>query len=311
MQVFDRDHQRLDSCRSEGPSRNCRQQPFALLIRRHLQRRIFGRNRQIHQRRDQRHRLAEIDCRQLERGFEAGETFVGALLAAPAKGLLQHVLDRVERRVLVERYRRAFDPRMRRVRNLFAETLNEARLSNSRLAYDQHYLSVTLARLVPAVQEQTQFVLPPDERCQPTHCRGSEPSPHSAWLDNAVQSNRMFNAFERLRALILDHEQPGDEMMHRRGYQNRVGCRGGLHPGRDVRHVAEHIRFLTFTLVDNDGAAMYADPRRKPETPLVCNPVVQLRDGIEDRETGEHRALRVVFVRLWVAEVDQQAVSQI
>jgi hypothetical protein len=121
----------------------------------------------------------------------------------------------------------------------------------------------------------------------------------------------MFNALERLRAPILDHEQPRDEMMYGCGYQDRIGCRGGLRSRRDVRNVAEHIRSLAITLVDNDQAAMYPDPGCKPEISLVRNPAVQRRYRIEDRETGEHCALGVIFARLRITEVNQQAVSQI
>ena len=172
---------------------------------------------------------------------------------------------------------------MWRVRDLLVETLNEARLPNSSFAHDQHHLSLALARLIPAVQEETQFVFATDERCQPVGGCGREPPARSTRPDYAVKSNRMLNSLERLRPLVLNREQSGDEMMHGRGYQDRVGRGGGLHPRGDVRHVAEHIRALAAALVDDDRAAVYPDPHGKPGASLVRNPAVQPRHRIEDR----------------------------
>src|SRR5216684_6842799 len=119
----------------------------------------------------------------------------------------------------------------------------------------------------------------------------------------------MLEAFERLRPLILDHEQSGDQMMHGVRYKDAIGSRGVLNPRSDIRHVAKHVRPLVAALADDDGAAVYSDPHSKPGMPLARNAAIQRRHRIEDRESGEHSALGVVLVRMRITEVDQNAVS--
>jgi hypothetical protein len=46
-----------------------------------------------------------------------------------------------------------------------------------------------------------------------------------------------------------------------------------------------------------------------PALPLQAG--IELAQGLHDAQPGPHRPLRVVFVRLWVAKVDEQAVAQI
>ena len=44
------------------------------------------------------------------------------------------------------------------------EMLHQARFANPGLTHDQHYLTLTLKHTMPAIQQQSQFVLTSDER---------------------------------------------------------------------------------------------------------------------------------------------------
>ena len=106
-------------------------------------------------------------------------------------------------------------------------------------------MAFTIECALPAIHQQAQLVLAPDERSQSTrHRRCSEPLSHSAWLDYTVKLKRPFHAFERLRTAIFNHEQPGDQLMRSRGYQYRAGSGRCLHPRGYVRSIAENIGIL-------------------------------------------------------------------
>ena len=121
-------------------------------------------------------------------------------------------------------------------------------------------LAFALERALPAIHQQAQFVLAPDERSQSTRRgRRFEPPAHSAGLDYPVKLDRPFDSLERLRAAILDHEQPGDQPMRRVGDQHRAGFRGRLHPRRDIGRVAEYIGILARACAHHHRARIDAD----------------------------------------------------
>ena len=89
------------------------------------------------------------------------------------------------------------------------EALHQARFADSRFADDQRHLALAIERAFPTIHQRAQFVFAPDEWRQSTRRRGRfEPPAHSARPDYAVKLDRLFDALERLRSAILDHEQP-------------------------------------------------------------------------------------------------------
>jgi hypothetical protein len=86
-----------------------------------------------------------------------------------------------------------------------------------------------------------------------------------------------------------------------------------LHPGRDVDGVAHGGELdpeIGPDLIDHDQTGVDPDPHveRQPALPLHTHPV--LPDRRDDVQAGEHRALRVVFVRDGRPEEGQDAVPQ-
>ena len=197
----------------------------------------------------------------------------------------------------------AVGPAMRRASELFAKTLKEAGLSNSRLADKQDHLTLALARLIPAAQDKAQFVLPTDKRRQPPPRGGSNPPPHSARPDHPIQLHRLRDALEQRGPLILDQEQTGDEVMRRGGDEHGIRRGGVLHPRCHDWHVAVHIGSFAAALADDDGAAVYPDACGELGTLPATRPAVQRRDRIEDREPGEHGVRGGVIVGPRITEI--------
>ena len=87
------------------------------------------------------------------------------------KALLQHVGDRIKRRILEKWRGRAFEPGIGSSGNLFAKALHQARFADAGFADNRDDLTFALAHALPTIHQQTQFVLAPDERGHPAHCR--------------------------------------------------------------------------------------------------------------------------------------------
>jgi hypothetical protein len=56
---------------------------------------------------------------------------------------------------------------------------------------------------------------------------------------------------------------------------------------------------------------MDADPHGEPDAPGLCQAGIQRPHGVEDAQASAHGPLGVVFVRLRVAKVHQQAIAEI
>ena len=189
------------------------------------------------------------------------------------------------------------------------EALHQARFADARFADDQRHLALAIEHALPSIHQQAQFVLAPDERRQSTRSRGRfEPPAHSARLDYAVEPDRPFDAFERLRAALFDHEQPRDQPMRRIGDHHRARLRRRLHPRGDIGRVAEDVGVLARARANHHRARIDADPRRQLR---VRRMFVELRDRVEDREARAGGAFGVVVVRLGPAEIGHHPVAEI
>ncbi len=106
-------------------------------------------------------------------------------------------------RVLQELRGGPFDPGVRRLGELCAEFLDQARLADARLADDLHELALAFERTRPAAHEKGKLVLPPDERRQ-----GARPAAPAAAAraHDAIKRNRLSDPFQLMRAFVLDDE---------------------------------------------------------------------------------------------------------
>ena len=84
-----------------------------------------------------------------------------------------------------------------------AKLFDQARLSNPRLAQDEEDLTLALAGPCPTAERQPHLFLTTHERREGT----MRSVAHRCWLDHSIEVNWIFEAFERLRAAILHHEQ--------------------------------------------------------------------------------------------------------
>ena len=56
---------------------------------------------------------------------------------------------------------------------------------------------------------------------------------------------------------------------------------------------------------------MDAQAHRQAHPPLLLQTHIELSQGLHHPEAGPHRPLSIIFMRLGVAEVDEQAIAQI
>src|SRR5262249_41934696 len=67
----------------------------------------------------------------------------------------------------------------------------------------------------------------------------------------------------------------------------------------------------TTHLPHDNQTSMHTYPHRKPYTPLVFQAGVQHADGLNNAQACADSSLGIVFVRLGIAIVDQQAVPEV
>ena len=108
---------------------------------------------------------------------------------------------------------------------------------------------------------------------------------------------------------IALHEAPG-----RLTDDDRV--RGGqpLQPGRDIRGVPQRQLFLPPARphgTDHHQSRVDAQAHRQSYALLRCQPGLEGGQGVEHPQPGPHRPLGIVFVRLRIAEVHEQAIPEV
>ena len=85
------------------------------------------------------------------------------------------------------------------------ELLDEPRLAEAGLAYDQHELAFARASALPAAREQPEFFLAADERRERPAAASSAAA---AGANDAEELDRPRHALEFARALLLDDKKP-------------------------------------------------------------------------------------------------------
>ena len=129
------------------------------------------------------------------------------------------------------------------------ERRHEPRLADARLAVDQHHPSFAALRLLPAAQQQLDFLLAPNERRLPRAQR-LEPAQHPALAEHPPRRLPLGEARQRLRAEIGKIEQSADLPARRIGDDQRVRRGQGLQPGGEVGCLANHSLFLRRALAN-------------------------------------------------------------
>ena len=203
------------------------------------------------------------------------------------------------------------DPGVLRRGQTLAQLERQPRLADPRLAEDEHAPPLTPARCLPLFGQRRQLGLATGKGRQASG-RGGETAAQPAGAHHAHESERL--VLDRRDAGILDLERPGHEALRRGGDQQRIGSGGAARARGEVRHVAEcdhPAGGSASDLADHDLAGVDADAHRRPDPVLALQRFADVPEGVNHLQAGTHRALRVVLVRLRVAEVREQPVDQV
>jgi hypothetical protein len=242
-----------------------------------------------------------VEADETQRAFKIGEAlFDGQILA---KSLPAPFDDRMQRRILQQLRGAPFDPGMRRLRQARMELLDEPRLAEAGLAYDQYELAFACSRPVPAAHQEAQFLLTADKGRDRA---SAAPSTAAAGADDTKELDRRGYAFEFARGLLLDDEQPCDMALNIHGDQHRTWLGRDLNARRDVRRVAKH---LSGRLHDH-RPRLDADTSGQLRGVLGRIPRVDIGKAALDRQRRPHRALGVILLRLRIAEERHQPVAE-
>src|SRR5262245_48710705 len=120
----------------------------------------------------------------------------------------------MQRRVLQKLRAAPFDPGVRSVAQPSVKFLNEPRLTDPRLADDQHQLAVALPRPLPAPRQHGDLFLAADERREIALSRTPAAAARPYKLE---QRHRLRHAFQFMRPALLGDEQASDLAVYTRG----------------------------------------------------------------------------------------------
>ncbi len=127
---------------------------------------VRGRARQRQQLAQQRD-IVVIFCPSGEQRPQFAELLFDRIIADKSGGVFELRDKRMERAVLVVRRAEIPQADMRLGSDILGERRRQPRLADARLAGDQHHPSLAALRLLPAADEQLDFLLAPHERRLP------------------------------------------------------------------------------------------------------------------------------------------------
>jgi hypothetical protein len=263
---------------------------------------------------EERQRLRRIEARLVEGTLQERDLRLGGPAFGEEERPLEQLYHGVEGRVLVVCRAAAFEPAVPLPGEPLAKLLHEARFSDPRLAVHEHHLAMSLAHLLPAIEQEPELLLAPDERRELLGERGVEAAADPAPPDRTVDRDRLLDPLEPLAPEALGEEDPRDQSKRRSAHHHRVRLGRRLQPCCHVRGVAEGKRLpplATAHLAHHDRPGVDADPHRELDRVLRPQRLVPLGERLHDAQTRTHGPLGIVFVCVRVAEVDQQAVAQV
>ena len=129
------------------------------------------------------------------------------IVAVQASSPLDLVEDGVEGRVSMEGRAEVAQPRVRLDGDTLAQVLQEARLADAGLTGEQDDLPHTLAGPAPAVEQQAEIVLAPDQGRQVLPVESLEPALGRAGRHYPEGSDRVSKAGDLLRSQVREVEQ--------------------------------------------------------------------------------------------------------
>ena len=222
--------------------------------------------------------------------------------------------DGIERAVGVIRRAAHRRPWGMRLHHLLGEHADQAGLANPRLAAEHHHLPQPLGALRPALPQQRHLRLA-------AHQRGEASGPgHVQATLRRTLSQHLGDVHWRLQPLegmgaeivagkVPVHQAGGGLTDH-----HRVGRGQPLETGGQVGRVPQGQVFVppaAAHLADHHQPGVDADPHRQADARVPQQAGRQRPHRLQNAQAGAHGALRVIFMRLRIAKVDEQAIAQV
>ena len=145
---------------------------------------------------DQRHRLVQLLGRLAEQRLQLGELGLRLVVGRKARRPLQLRDDRMERAVGVVGRAEMAEREVRLAAQLLAQRPEQARFADARLAREQHHLAVAVLGPGPALQQNRQLVLAPDQRREPLAVQRLEAALGAAFALDPEGRERLGEALE-------------------------------------------------------------------------------------------------------------------
>ena len=303
VQVFEQHHARLAAGRGLGDV-NQRAQRLALVaLRRHRQRAVA----RLGVDREHRGDVAHVGERPAvladDQRFELVEARLGGLVARELESALEVVDARPVGAVQV--VRRALHAHRARALALqaLAQRAEDAALADARLAGEQHHLALAVLRQRPALEQQPDLLLAPDQRREAPLRGRVEAARRLADADDAQRLGRLGDALERDPAERLVLEAAAGQPLHHGADGDLPGLRDALQSRGQVHRLADR---ALLARRDHHQPRGDADAHREPAR--VGH--VQRGERGDDVERGQHGALGLGLVRHRVAEERDDAVAE-
>jgi len=191
----------------------------------------------------------------------------------------------------------------------FDQGFGNPRLADPSLTAEQHHLSFADLGLPPALNQQGEFLIAPDDRCDTTCLPRSKSALECALRDHRKCGCGVLGYLEGLSSERTQQEQVADEMTGLVSNDHHARLARALQPCREIWGIADNRLLLrcafTDQIADDHQSARDADARQQS----LCGGSAELRDRMYDRQSCPNRPFGVILVRPWPAEIGEHAVA--
>ncbi len=184
-----------------------------------------------------------------------------------------------------------------------AQRTQNAALADAGFAGEQHDLAFAVLRQLPALQQQRDLLLAPDQRRESFLRRGLEAACRFAHTHDAIGMGAAGDALQSLLAQVFIVEAAAGQAMHPLAHHDAARLRDVLQPGGQIHRLA-HCALLRRG--DDDESGRDADAHLQ----MTCLRNIELRQGVDDLQPRANGALGLAFVRQRIAEEGDDAITQ-
>src|SRR6516162_5585260 len=122
------------------------------------------------------------------------------------------------------------------------------------------------------------------------------------------------HTFENVRPEVVAGKIPVSEPLRRRTDDDSIGRRQSLEAGGKIRRVAQGELFLPSAsahLPHHDYAGVDAHADRQADIMPLSQAAIERAHRLHNTQSGADSALRIIFMRLGIAKIHEQAVAEI